>query len=159
MKKIAICLVVIIGLFIFAGCDKQTDTSSKYYGRGTLNCTREGELEGGEVSFKYVVDYKNGDILSLHSIEKVTSDDDEILDEYEKAYKNIFKAYKDLKYYDNEVIRDKNSVTSDTIINYKKIDTEALLEIEASSDNIIEDGKAKVEKWMTLAKKFGTKCE
>ena len=36
---------------------------------------------------------------------------------------------------------------------------EKLLEIEGEEDNIIENGKAKVEKWLTLAKKFGTECE
>ena len=160
MRKVIVILILIIGLFIFSGCEKKTVvTNDKYAGRGTLNCTREGELEGGEVSFKYVLDYKDGNILSLHSVEKVVSDDKQLLDEYEKAYKNIFKAYKWLKYYENEIIRDDTSVTSDTIIDYKRIDTEALLKIEASSDNIIEDGVAKVDKWMTLAKKFGTTCE
>ena len=38
------------------------------------------------------------------------------------------------------------------------LDIDTLLAIEGEEDNIIEDGKAKVDKWLTLAKKFGTKC-
>ena len=45
------------------------------------------------------------------------------------------------------------------VINYDKVDIARLLEIEGSEDNIIEDGVAKVDKWLTLAKRFGTKCE
>ena len=58
-----------------------------------------------------------------------------------------------------KVIRDDNSVTSNITINYDKIDIDQLLNIEGSKDNIVEDGKAKVDKWMSLAKKFGTKCK
>ena len=55
--------------------------------------------------------------------------------------------------------RGDTTVISDITINYEKIDVEKLLEIEGEEDNIIENGKAKVEKWLTLAKKFGTECE
>ena len=60
---------------------------------------------------------------------------------------------------DTEVIRGDTSVTRKTTINYDKINIKDLLDIEGEEDNIIENGEAKVEKWISLAKKFGTKCE
>ena len=44
-------------------------------------------------------------------------------------------------------------------INYDKVDVRKILSIEGEKDNIFENNKAKVEKWKSLAKKFGTKCE
>ena len=64
-----------------------------------------------------------------------------------------------MDYYDTKVTRGDTSVTRNAIINYDKIDIEKLLEIEGEEDNIIENGEAKVDKWLSLAKKFGTKCE
>ena len=64
-----------------------------------------------------------------------------------------------LNYYDTAVVRTNDSVTNDTIINYGKIDINKLLEIEGEEDNIIVDGKAKVDSWLELAEQFGTECE
>ena len=87
---------------------------------------------------------------------KTSNQDD--LDIYEDAYNNINKNYDGLKYYDSEVIRTKDSVSRDTIINYDKIDIDELLAIEGKDDNIIEDGKAKLNIWLDFASKFGTTC-
>ena len=40
-----------------------------------------------------------------------------------------------------------------------KIDTDKLLEIEGEEDNIIKDGKVKLDDWLDFAEQFGTKCE
>lgn len=160
MKMIKLILVFVLTIFI-TGCGESDRVvlEPDYQGEGTLNCTREGELEGGSVNFRYEVDYRDGYITKLHSIEKVNSSDKELLDTYEDAYRNIFAVYKDLNYYDNKVTRNDQSVVSDTIINYEKIDMEKLLEIEGEEDNVIEDGKVKVDTWLGFAKKFGTTCE
>ena len=123
-------------------------------------CSRTGNAGSGiDVSLNYDL-YYTGDILNiLHSEEKVVATNESDLDTYEEAYKKIYKNYEGLKYYDAKVERGDTSVTSDLTINYDKIDIDALLSIEGEDDNIIENGKAKVDKWITLAKKFGTKCE
>lgn len=92
-------------------------------------------------------------------MEEVVSDDADTLDEYETAYINIYKNYEDLEYYDTSVVRTSNSVTNDTIINYKKIDTNKLLEIEGEEDNIIKDGKVKLDDWLDFTSQFGMECE
>ena len=95
----------------------------------------------------------------MHSISKVTSLDNDVLDGYENAYQGISDNYKGLDYYDTRLIRDSNSVTYEMIINYDKIDTNKLLAIEGDEDNIILDGKTKLSLWLKLAEKFGTTCE
>lgn len=156
-KKLITILILFISFFV-VGC-KKNNTISLYDGVGKLSCSREGSLDGGSVSFNYDIDYKNGYITRLHSTEKVTSEDNSILDTYEEAYKNIFANYKGLKYYDNNITREENTVICDTVINYQKIDIDKLLEIEGSEDNVIEDGKVKVITWKSFAEKFGTTCQ
>lgn len=124
-----------------------------------LNCSREATAGTGiDVDLKYKIYYTGQYIEILHSVEKITSENQESLDEYETAYKNISENYKGLKYYDTTVTRDKNTVINDTTINYGKIDIDKLLEIEGEEDNIIKDGKVKVADWVEFAEKFGTTC-
>ena len=59
----------------------------------------------------------------------------------------------------NSLIKDDNSVTRDTTIDYEHVDIDKLLHIEGNEDNIIdENGKASLDMWLALAKKFGTVC-
>ena len=57
------------------------------------------------------------------------------------------------------MIRTSNSVLNETTINYDEIDIKKLLDIEGEEDNIIEDGKAKVDLYIALLKRFGGTCE
>ena len=157
MSIVKKALIIILTFLFVLGCS--ADKTDEYAGKGELNCSREGSIEDGEVVLKYNLTYKNGNIIKLTSIEEVISDDQNILTEYENAYKNIFKVYDNLEHFENTITRTKTSVTSKTVIDYDKINIGKLLEIEGEENNIIENNKAKVEKWMELAKKFGTTCE
>lgn len=174
MKKCKLLLILFICLFVIVGCgnnDTKTLKSSSNgdsnindiddltSDKGTLSCSRSATASDGVTpSFNYEIEYNGDNILQLHSVEMVTSDDSSKLDEYESAYKKINTYYENLKYYDSNVIRTSNSVTRDTVINYDKINIDDLLEIEGEDDNIIEDGKAKLSIWLEFASKFGTEC-
>ena len=167
MNKKIFILILVCTIFLTACSSKKDETKVESNGE-VINtasmkhkkCSRTGNAGSGiDVSLNYDL-YYTGDILNiLHSEEKVVATNESDLDTYEEAYKKIYKNYEGLKYYDAKVERGDTSVTSDLIINYDKIDIDALLSIEGEDDNIIENGKAKVDKWITLAKKFGTKCE
>ena len=167
MKKLLIVLIV-VSLFVLTGCEdneetKKTEIISNGEKVNTAkmehkHCERQGTLEGGEVSLQYEI-YYTGEVLNLvKSEEKVISPNEEILDKYEEAYRGIHSHYTDLEYYDTEVIRGETAVTSLITINYDKIDIQQLLDIEGSEHNVVENGIPKVDKWLELAKKFGTKC-
>lgn len=165
MKKISIIVLAFIFILLLTGCDEENKVISNGKKVSTANmehkhCTRSGSGSNGvttELSYEL---YYTGDRLNiLESTEKVIANEDSDLDQYQKAYEQINKYYKGLEYYDTEVIRGDTSVTRNTTINYDKINIKELLSIEGAEDNIIEDGEAKVDKWIELAKKFGTKCE
>ena len=168
MKKSSIIFVAILSLFLLTACSNKSDTEEVVSNNEEVNtstmkhkkCSREGSASDEiTVSLNYDLYYTGENLDILHSVEKVTATKSEDLDKYETAYKKIYKNYEGLKYYDANVIREDTTVTSDVTINYDKIDIQKLLDIEGAEDNIIENGKAKVDKWITLAKKFGTKCE
>lgn len=155
--------ILIIGFFL-VGCQdnkESNNVSSNVSSSKTMihqHCTRSGSLSGGEVELNYEL-YSTGEVLNrLESYEKVISSKSDLLDTYEDAYNKIKDNYDDLEYYDASVVREENSVLYTIKIDYDHIDIKKLLDIEGEEDNIIEDGVAKVDKWLELAKKFGTTC-
>ena len=173
MKKIVSLFIILICCFFITGCgDEELEekvpvvnkdsilSSIDKTGSGKLKCSREAFAnEGIDVELTNEIEYENGYIMILHSIDKVISEDSASLDQYEKAYRGIAKNYEGLKYYDITITRDSNSVTNDVVINYGKIDTKKLLDIEGEEDNVIVDGKVALETWVGFAEKFGTVCE
>ena len=166
MKK-KVVFLLIVGLFL-VGCqdieetkDSDSSGSSSNIPSGVMihqHCTRNGSLSGGEVELNYEL-YSTGEVLNrLESYEKVISSSGDILNTYEDAYNKIIKNYEGLEYYEASVIRENDYVLNTIKIDYDHIDIKKLLDIEGEEDNIIEDGTAKVDKWLELAKKFGTTC-
>ena len=104
-------------------------------------------------------DNKQSSSGKIDSVDDLTSESGTGLDEYYSAYLNIDEKYKGLDYYNSKVIKDDNSVTRDTTIDYEHVDIDKLLHIEGNEDNIIdENGKASLDMWLALAKRFGTVC-
>ena len=165
MKKISIIIILLLVLFV-TGCEKETKKEVVINGKSVNTskmehkyCTREGTVEGGEVSLSYDIYYTNDVLNIIKSIEKVTLDDSSMLDTYEEAYKKVHSYYEGLDYYDTSVVRNNNTVTSTININYDEIDIDKLISIEGEEDNIFTNKVPSVSKWLALGKKFGIKCE
>ncbi len=165
-KKSSLIILGISLLFIITGCDSSKDNSSVKYSTVGLNhveCTRDAYVDDDTTDVDINIDiyYDNNDYIKvLKSVEKITSTDGKLLSQYEESYKKIYDAYKDIKYYDNEVERTETSVTSTTTINYGKVDMDKVLEIEGEEDNVkVVDGKIKLSDWKSFAKKYGTTCK
>ena len=164
MKKISIIIVLFL-VILLCGCeskDNEIIINNKPVNTSKMehkHCTREATATGAEVKLEYDL-YYTGTVLNvLKSKEEIISADDEILNTYESAYKSIHSNYEGLDYYDTSVIRGDTTVTSNISINYDEIDINKLIEIEGEEDNIFEEKIPKVDKWIELAKKFGTTCE
>ena len=181
-KKIGKIALLLIAILLLAGCGKENETTTKKIqekktsepsinnkievpesqteGMSKLTCTREADAGSDiDVNLDYEVYYQGEYIQILHSTEQVVTDNQETLKKKKNAYKGIYKNYEGLKYYDNTVKRTDNSVTSDTVINYGKIDIDKLLDIEGEEDNVIKNGKVKLDDWLEFTEKFGMKCE
>ena len=180
IKVIKLLFIFMVAFFI-VGCsdDKKKDSTAEFSSNQEditdssknrietdtenmkkLSCTRDADAGAGiDVNLSYEVYYQGEYIQSLYSKEQVISDDQDVLDEYENAYRSIDKNYEGLKYYDTSIVRTEDSVTDETVINYGKIDIDKLLEIEGEEDNVIKDGKVKLDDWLEFTEPFGMKCE
>ena len=165
-NKILIC--IFICLLLITGCESTNKKSVNIPDNESVDatkmkhkhCTRKGSIgDKGEVQLEYDL-YYTGELLNIiKSVEKVISTDNDTLNTYEDAYRKIHASYEGLEYYETNLERTDDSVTSYMLINYDKIDIQRLVEIEGEEDNIIENGKAKVQKWLDLTKKLGMECE
>ena len=164
MKRVSIVIILFL-VILLCGCEskdneviinnKPINTSKTEH----KHCTREATLDGGEVKLEYDI-YYTGDVLNLLvSKEKIISSSEDILNTYEEAYKKIHLNYEKLENYDTSVVRGDTTVLSTISINYDKVDIDRLIEIEGEEDNIFINKVPKVDKWLELAKKFGTTCE
>ena len=124
---------------------------------GKLICTYNNITSTMKSSFDYEVDFKNKKVTNLKSVEKVVSDDAEMLKDYKDSLEVIYEKYKDLKYYNNEIVLDKNTLTTTTIINYKKIDMNEYRKID-SSNSLLKKNKIHIKKIRNLYLQNGAKC-
>lgn len=165
MKRIGIVISLFLIIILLCGCEskkKEVVINGKSINTSKMehkHCTREGTIENGEVKLEYDIYYTDDVLNVLKSKEEVISSDEEILNIYEEAYKKIHDNYKDLDNYDTTITRGDTKVISYMDINYDEIDIDKLIEIEGEEDNIFVEKIPKVDKWLSLAKKFGTTCE
>lgn len=165
MKKINKIIFLLLLTLVVGGCTKKTESgievksSTDLSGKhGVLHCSRGATVTNGVADLSYDITYSDGYITKMHSKEIVSSTDKQVLDTYENAYKNSFKPYENLQYYDNNITRSSDKVISDTVIQYDKVDMDALSAIENSEYSVIKNGKISVNDWLEFAEKFGTKC-
>ncbi len=156
MKKILKSSIVLVMILLLTACGEDSSIASS---DGVKKCTRTGMVTDGSSEMNYEVYYKGEYVTVLHSTEKVISDSSSVLDTYEDAYKSIFEQYEGLEYYDYKITRNSSSVTSDITINYEKIDIGKLLDIEGEENNVVEDGKVKLDTWLSFAEQYGVTCE
>ena len=136
-KKFNIILGLILLVTFISGCE-----DTKNY--KVITCTRNASLSDNKTI----------------STEKITSSDKNILKEYESSYKELFSKYKDIKYYDNTITTSNNAITSITKIDYTKVDTDKILELEGENGNIYtKDGSVKLKTLLDLYKKYGSQCD
>lgn len=148
MKKIIIPLLLLI---LLTGCAKED---------GTLICSNTVKpIEGTTIQAKYIITYKNNYVTNLKTIEKVTVGTKDDLELYQEKIEELYKEYKNLDYYKHNINIKNKTLTSTTNINYKKIDTDKLIEIEPGNKQLIENGKITIDKIEDLYKSNDCICK
>ena len=95
MKKITkLSIVLLVGLLVFTGCsdkdDKKVEKDSDKKGSvqenkdsKVLRCTKEGEVTTGvNADLTYEVTYTGDYVDEVHTVEKLTSDNEQYLNQY-----------------------------------------------------------------------------
>lgn len=168
MKKITkLSIVLLVGLLVFTGCsdnnDKKLDKDSE---KGSsvqenkdakvLRCTKTGEVTTGvEADLTYEVTYTGSYVDKVHTVEKLTSDNEQYLNQYKTLVEAGYSPYKDIKYYDYDIKVKNGMLTSTVDINYAKIDTDKMIEIDSNNSLLIKDGKVKLSDIQEMYEQLG----
>ena len=154
MKKKIIILLILIALFSVILYFQLRIPNS-----GIMICNYSDNSDNVSISTKYTITYENMYVTKLITVEKVVSDDDNLLLEYRDNLKSMYSLYNDIKYYDNSVKLKNDTVTSITEINYKKIDTNKLIELDTSNKYLINNGKINIKDIKKIYSNNGAKCK
>ncbi|MBP3920271.1 MAG: DUF1307 domain-containing protein [Bacilli bacterium] len=157
MKKLFIVLTV-VGALCLTGCgadEKKANGSNEK----VMTCKRTANQTGVSMDLSYNVSYKNNVVTKVESIEKITSENDDVLETYKDQIEKTYAPYKNIEYYDYNVTIDGNTLTSKADIDYSKIDTDKMIEIDSANGQIIKNGKINIDTLKSLYESIGATCE
>ena len=98
-----------------------------------------------KLDLTYTVYYVDDYVTRVKSVEEVESDDTDLLEAYQDQVEKIYEPYKNVRYYDYEVVISGKRLTSRVDIDYEHIDTDKLIDIDSSNATLIKDGKVAID--------------
>ena len=153
MKKGFLISLLLILVVVVTGCGTKEEEK-------ILTCTMKGTVvEGTDINSTYKVTYKGDYVELVESTETVKSDNEQILSTYQKTVEAMYSPYKDVKYYDYKIDLKDGTLTSTATINYAKIDTDKMLEINSANSTFIKDGKVTVSAIKQIYEQMGATCK
>ncbi len=152
MKKKILCSALLVALVLATGCGGE---ESK-----VMTCTRTATVSGGvKMDLNYKVTYKGDYVQLVETEEKVTSSEKDYLETYEETVKSLYEPYHDLEHYEYDVKVEGDTLTSKTKIDYEKIDTKKMIEIDSANGALIKDGKIKLSDIKSVYEQVGASCK
>lgn len=153
MKKKVLFGVLLASTLILTGCGAKEEIK-------TLSCTRKATImEGVDADLSYKVTYKGDYVQLVESREEVISENEAYLENYKTAIENVYSPYNDVEYYEYNVELKNGSLVSTTKINYEKIDTDKMIDIDSANATLIKDGKIKISDIKSIYENLGMICE
>lgn len=125
----------------------------------TMTCERSLNQSGFKSSLNYTITYKGDYVSRVKSVENVESTNSAVLESFKTQVENLYKAYDGIKYYDYHVDVKDNKLTSTADINYEKVDTAKLIEVDSANGKLIKDGKIKISDIKSVYEQLGATCK
>lgn len=150
-RKYLFLAVAMLVVFLVTGCSSSEEK--------TMTCTRTMNQSGMKTNLNYKVTYSGDYVNRVQSEESIETSDTTTLNTYKEQIEKIYTPYKDIKYYTYNVTIDGNKLVSTVDINYAKIDTKKLIEIDSANSQLINDGKVKLSSVKSLYEQLGATCK
>ena len=150
-RKYLFLAVTMLVVFLVTGCSSSEEK--------TMTCTRTMNQSGMKTNLNYKVTYSCDYVNRVQSEESIETSDTTTLNTYKEQIEKIYTPYKDIKYYTYNVTIDGNKLVSTVDINYAKIDTKKLIEIDSANSQLINDGKVKLSSVKSLYEQLGATCK
>ena len=156
-KRYLFLAIVMVGMFLITGCSSK---SKDIVNNGNvMTCTRSVNKNGMKTSLNYKVYYEGDDVTRIKSEESIQMENNKSLKGYKEQIEKVYEPYKNVKFYNYNIAIRGNKLISKVDINYSKIDTNKLIEIDKANSQIITDGKIKVSSVKSLYEKLGATCK
>ena len=156
-KRYLFLAIVMVGVFLITGC---SSNSKDIVNNGNvMTCTRSVNKNGMKTSLNYKVYYEGDDVTRIKSEESIQMENNKSLKGYKEQIEKVYEPYKNVKFYNYNIAIRGNKLISKVDINYSKIDTNKLIEIDKANSQIITDGKIKVSSVKNLYEKLGATCK
>ena len=150
-RKYLFLAVTMLVVFLVTGCSSSEEK--------TMTCTRTMNQSGMKTNLTYKVTYSGDYVNRVQSEESIETSDTTTLNTYKEQIEKIYTPYKDVKYYTYNVTVNGNKLVSTVDINYAKIDTKKLIEIDSANSQLINDGKVKLSSVKSLYEQLGATCK
>ncbi len=161
-SKILSIMVIFVFVLFISGCGKTDDTENKTDDSGvtTVTCTKNATIaEGIESKFNCQYTYKDGYVQEVHTVEELTSDNENYLNTYKSLLEDAYEPYQAVKYYEYDIQLDGNTLKTEVKIDYANVNTDELIAIDTSNASLIKDGKVKEEDLRSLYETGGATCK
>ncbi len=145
---------VLLGVFIvllITGCDND--------GMNSMICTRTMDQNNIKTSLKFNIEYKDDYVSRVKRVETIETTNSDVLDTYKEQIEALYSPYKGVEYYEYNVDIADNKLTSTVDINYDKVDTDKLLEIDSANGTLIKDGKININDIKSVYEDLGAICK
>ena len=150
-RKYLFLAVTMLVVFLVTGCSSSEEK--------TMTCTRTMNQSGMKTNLNYKVTYSGDYVNRVQSEESIETSDTTTLNTYKEQIENVYTPYKDIEYYTYNVTVNGNKLVSTVDINYAKIDTKKLIEIDSANSQLINDGKVKLSSVKSLYEQLGATCK
>ena len=154
MKNKILLIAVLIVTLIITGCNSKKEETK------TLVCTSDTIVTTGvQMILNYKVTYTGDYVELIKTEEKIISDDESILEKYKTSVESLYSPYQDVEYYNYSVEISDDTLISKTEIDYLKVDTNKLIEIDSNNATFITDGKIKINDVKAMYEAVGATCK
>lgn len=148
MKKI---IFILATTFLLTGCNQEEKI---------MTCKRTNENEEATMNFMYQTKHKAGYVTHVHSEEVIeVKENTELLETYKTEMETMYSIYSELEYYTYEIKVEENKVICITDIDYTKIDTNKMIQINPLYEKLIRNGKISIIEMKNSYENSDMTCE
>lgn len=146
MKKL---LLVFFGIILLTGCSS----------RNVMKCSYKAKEDDRTIDLSYKIKHKGSKVVSVKSVEKVTSNDQSIIDSYKDDVESFYEPFKYIDNYNYKIKSNNKSITVTTSIDYSKIDLSEMIMIDPDIEQLMVDGYIDIDQMKISYENLGLECK
>ena len=155
MKKKLLGILVIAMMVVLTGCSSNKEETTKI-----LTCTIDQEVQAGiSIDSTYKVTYKGDYVNLVETTEKIISDNSEYLEQVKTLTEQTYSQFDEVEHYNYKVEIKDGVLISTTKIDYEKMNTDDLIEVNPEIGSILDNGKLKVKDIKDIYEQLGATCK